>query len=107
MAVTVRAVTPAVGAEISGVDLRNLSDSDFAAIERAWTDHSMILLRGQKLGDDDLQAGARPVVVGSVSDHRAVALTVWSFPRRVASSSSSLRPRLSRAASARRGRAFV
>jgi taurine dioxygenase len=59
MAVTVRAVTPAVGAEISGVDLRNLSDSDFAAIERAWTDHSMILLRGQKLGDDDLLAFSR------------------------------------------------
>jgi taurine dioxygenase len=59
MAVTVRAVTPAVGAEISGIDLRNLSDSDFAAIERAWTDHSMILLRGQKLGDDDLLAFSR------------------------------------------------
>jgi len=59
MAVTVRAVTPAVGAEISGVDLRNLSDSDFAVIERAWTDHSMILLRDQKLGDDDLLAFSR------------------------------------------------
>ena len=59
MAVTVRSVTPALGAEISGIDLRNLSDSDFAAIERAWTDHSMILLRGQKLGDDDLLAFSR------------------------------------------------
>ena len=59
MSVTVRAVTPAVGAEISGVDLRRLSDADFAAIERAWTDHSMILLRGQKLSDDDLLAFSR------------------------------------------------
>jgi taurine dioxygenase len=59
MAVTVRAVMQAVGAEISGVDLRHLSDSDFAAIERAWTDHSMILLRGQQLGDDDLLAFSR------------------------------------------------
>jgi len=59
MAVTVRAVTPAVGAEISGADLRGLSDSDFAAIERAWTNHSMILLRGQKLSDDDLLAFSR------------------------------------------------
>ena len=48
-----------MGAEISGVDLRRLSDADFAAIERAWTDHSMILLRGQKLGDDDLLAFSR------------------------------------------------
>ena len=59
MTVTVRAVTPAVGAEISGVDLRRLSDGDFATIERAWTDHSMILLRGQTLSDDDLLAFSR------------------------------------------------
>jgi taurine dioxygenase len=59
MAVTVRPVSEAVGAEISGVDLRSLSDQDFAAIERAWTRHSMILLRGQQLGDDDLLAFSR------------------------------------------------
>ncbi len=35
MAVTVRPVTDAVGAEILGVDLRNFSDEEFAAIERA------------------------------------------------------------------------
>jgi alpha-ketoglutarate-dependent taurine dioxygenase len=59
MAVTVRPVTEAVGAEISGVDLRSLNDQDFAAIERAWTRHSMILLRGQQLRDDDLLAFSR------------------------------------------------
>jgi alpha-ketoglutarate-dependent taurine dioxygenase len=59
MAVTVRALTPSVGAEISGVDLRGLSDSDFAAVERAWTTHSMILLRGQTLSDDDLLSFSR------------------------------------------------
>lgn len=59
MAVTVRPVTEAVGAEISGVDLRSLSDQDFAVIEQAWTRHSMILLRGQQLSDDDLLAFSR------------------------------------------------
>jgi taurine dioxygenase len=59
MAVTVRALTPAVGAEISGVDLRGLSDADFTAIERAWTTLSMILLRGQTLGDNDLLSFSR------------------------------------------------
>jgi taurine dioxygenase len=59
MTAVVRPVTEAVGAEISGVDLRQLSDQDFAAIERAWYDHSMILLRGQQLGDDDLLAFSR------------------------------------------------
>ncbi len=32
MSVTARPVTQAVGAEISGVDLRSFSDQDFAAI---------------------------------------------------------------------------
>jgi len=59
MAVTVRPVSEAVGAEISGVDLRRLSDQDFAAIERAWTKHSMILLRGQQLSENDLLAFSR------------------------------------------------
>ena len=59
MAVTVRPVTDAVGAEILGVDLRNFSDEEFAAIERAWYAHSMILLRGQQLSDDHLLAFSR------------------------------------------------
>ena len=40
MAVTVRPVTEAVGAEISGVDLRRLSDQDFAR-DRAGLDPSI------------------------------------------------------------------
>ncbi len=59
MTLTVRPVTEAVGAEISGVDLRKLGDREFAAIERAWHAHSMILLRGQTLSDDDLLAFSR------------------------------------------------
>jgi len=59
MTLTVRPVTEAVGAEISGVDLRKLDDREFAAIERAWHTHSMILLRGQTLSDDDLLAFSR------------------------------------------------
>jgi hypothetical protein len=59
MSVTVRPVTSAVGAEISGVDLRHLNEPDFAVIEGAWYTHSMILLRGQTLGDDDLLSFSR------------------------------------------------
>ena len=62
MAVTVRPVTDAVGAEIRGVDLRDLGDEAFAAIERAWYAHSMILLRDQQLSDDDLLAFSRRFV---------------------------------------------
>ncbi len=40
------------GAEISGVDLSTeLDDATFRAIERAYADYSVLLLRGQKLSD--------------------------------------------------------
>ena len=40
------------GAEISGVDLSTeLDEASFRAIERAYADHSVLLLRGQKLSD--------------------------------------------------------
>jgi taurine dioxygenase len=55
-------VTPtgaALGAEVGGVDLRSLSDADFAAVYRAWLEHSVLLIRGQVLSDDDLIAFSR------------------------------------------------
>jgi len=56
------AVTPtgaALGAEVGGVDLRAVNDGVFAAIYRAWLDHSVLLIRGQTLTDDDLIAFSR------------------------------------------------
>jgi len=47
-------ITPAVGAEVSGVDLSALTDEDFAEIKRAWYQHSALLFREQTLTDDDL-----------------------------------------------------
>src|ERR1700734_2715726 len=55
-------VTPtgaAVGAEMRGVDLKNLDESQFAAIERAWHDHQVLVVRGQTLSDQDLIAFSR------------------------------------------------
>lgn len=46
----------ALGAEIKGVDLRHIEPEDFAAIYRAWLDHSVVLFRGQTLTDEDLIA---------------------------------------------------
>ena len=48
-----------LGAEIRGVDLRALTDADFAAIQRAWNDHAVLVFRGQQLSDDDLIAFSR------------------------------------------------
>ena len=54
MSITVTPTGAALGAEIGGVDLRRISDADFAAIHRAWLDHLVLLFRGQTLNDDDL-----------------------------------------------------
>jgi taurine dioxygenase len=48
-----------LGAEIRGVDLKAVTDAEFAAIHRAWNDHSALVFRGQQLTDDDLIAFSR------------------------------------------------
>jgi len=59
MPVAVTPITPAVGAEVSNVDLRSLTDAEFAQIEQAWNRHAVLLFRGQTLSDDDLLAFSR------------------------------------------------
>ncbi len=49
----------ALGAEVRGVDLRDLDPLQFAALERAWHDHQVVLVRGQTLSDHDLIAFSR------------------------------------------------
>jgi taurine dioxygenase len=49
----------ALGAEIRGVDLRDLDAAQFAAIEGAWHEHQVLLVRGQTLDDQDLIAFSR------------------------------------------------
>src|SRR5882724_5499874 len=45
-----------LGAEVRGVDLKELNELQFAALKRAWHDHQVILVRGQTLHDQDLIA---------------------------------------------------
>jgi taurine dioxygenase len=49
----------ALGAEIRGLDLKTLDALQFAALQRAWHDHQVILVRGQTLSDQDLIAFSR------------------------------------------------
>ena len=49
----------ALGAEMPGIDLREIDDPTFAAIHQAWIDHQVLLFRGQSLTDDDLIAFSR------------------------------------------------
>ena len=51
--------TGSVGAEVRGVDLARLGAVQFAAIERAWYRHDVLIFRGQRLSDDDLLVFSR------------------------------------------------
>jgi taurine dioxygenase len=45
-----------LGAEVRGVDLRNLTNDSFAALQRALLDRLVVVVRGQPLSDADLIA---------------------------------------------------
>ena len=54
MPIDVVPLTPKIGAEIRGVDLRDdLDDETVAAIRNAWLEHAVVLFRDQDLGKDD------------------------------------------------------
>ena len=57
--IDVVATGAALGAEIQGVDLKTLDDAAFASLMQAWHDHSVLLVRGQLLSDQDLIAFSR------------------------------------------------
>lgn len=48
-----------LGAEVRGVDLRDIDELQFAALKQAWHDHQVILVRDQTLSDQDLIAFSR------------------------------------------------
>jgi taurine dioxygenase len=58
--ITVTPLAPALGAEISGLDLRApLAADDVAALKRAWGEHLVLRFRGQLLSDPELLALSR------------------------------------------------
>jgi taurine dioxygenase len=81
-ALAVRPLSPALGAEIGGVDLREeLADRTFAQIRDAWHRHLVILLREQELSEaDEVRFAERfgpPAVIHTkeyVRNHPAVML---------------------------------
>jgi len=55
-AVSVTPITPAIGAEVRGVDLsRPLDDTMFKAVHAAWMQHLVLVFPGQKLSDTELE----------------------------------------------------
>jgi taurine dioxygenase len=49
----------ALGAEVRGIDLREFGEAAFARLMRAWHQHSIVLIRGQCLSDQELIAFSR------------------------------------------------
>ena len=76
----IRPLTPTIGAEILGADLRD--PDQFAAIHQAFVDHSVIVIRNQTLTPEDHLAFARrfgPININrffkALDDHPEIALT--------------------------------
>src|SRR5215475_9702910 len=59
LAISTRAVTPVVGAEILDVDLRDVSAATQEAINSAFAKHGALVFRNQKISDDDLLVFSR------------------------------------------------
>ena len=59
MTLKITPLSGTIGAEISGIDLRNLSNSEFDAVHRAFLDHAVLCFRDQDLTPDDQIAFAR------------------------------------------------
>jgi len=54
LAISTRALTPVVGTEVLGVDLRDISASTQEAINVSFARHGALLFRDQRISDDDL-----------------------------------------------------
>jgi alpha-ketoglutarate-dependent taurine dioxygenase len=60
MSITVRALHPAIGAEIRGVDLRTPMDAEtFRAVHDAWMKHLVVVFPGQHITDEEHVAFTR------------------------------------------------
>ncbi len=57
--ITLRPLSPTIGAEIGGVDLASVDDETFAEIERAHLDYKAIFFRKQDISTEQHLAFAR------------------------------------------------
>ena len=55
MSIEIVPCSPALGAEIRGVDVSKVTDAEFATIIEAWHRYQVILLRNQNLPEEDQQ----------------------------------------------------
>ncbi len=56
MSMSITELTSVLGAEVTGVDIAGINDSDFAILEHAFEDRSVLVIRDQNAIDDSVQA---------------------------------------------------
>ncbi len=73
MTLTIVPITPEIGAEAIGVDLRDIGDAETAVLLNALATHGVLVVRNQSLSPDDLVALGRrfgPVEYGVREDYQ-------------------------------------
>ena len=63
----IRCLGEGIGAEITGIDVRTMSEADFGRIYQAWLDYNVIAVRGQDLSTSDFIAYSRRF--GRLAEH--------------------------------------
>jgi taurine dioxygenase len=51
---TIRKVSPTIGAEVTGIDVRKMSDATFEEVRQAFVDHRLLVIKDQDLTPDEL-----------------------------------------------------
>src|SRR5258706_10469546 len=49
----IRSASPKIGAELTGIDVRNLDDATFRTLYQAFLEHIVIVVRGQQLTEQE------------------------------------------------------
>jgi taurine dioxygenase len=55
----IRRLGPQIGVEVTAVDVKTITDAEFAPIYRAWLDHNILVVREQQLEIADFLAYSR------------------------------------------------
>jgi taurine dioxygenase len=76
--IQVRALGPQMGAEISDVDVKALTDADFESVYRAWLDHNVLVIHGQDLDIDEFLTYSRHF--GVLAPHPSVSTRHPDYP---------------------------
>ena len=74
----IRAVGEQIGVEVSGIDVKTMSDTDFAKIYQAWIDHNVLVVTGQELTIPEFLAYSRRF--GIVEPHPSKSTRHPDFP---------------------------